>query len=105
MDYIDQTNTKNIVLDRCIWDEYVYGKIFNRPINLDRIQEIDAMMAKLGFTIVIMHKKVRLADELVIADNGEFYILYGDVQKATKCRTIWLQSDDEDCATQALKIL
>lgn len=107
LDFIAQAGLQNVVLDRCIWDEYVYGTAMDRTVDLPMIRRMDQIMADMDFLIVIMYKSNHvIQDDLVNQSHlKKIERSYSDVYDWTKCRVMYLNAESEDCFDQSLQIL
>ena len=108
--FIEQTKT-SVILDRWVPSDYMYSKLFNRPINYDTIFNIDERLSKLNTTIIYCHKN-KEAFEFDEEDkefiNMTMYDkmteLYREYSDKSKCNHLWLNTSDENLFEQTKQI-
>lgn len=105
-DFISQTN-QSIILDRCFWDEYVYGKAFNRVIDRKRLVELDYQMAKLGFSLVLLvRNNYNMKDDIIPeSKQKELEDNYYEVLQMTGCKTTIVNVEFENPKQSLLEII
>lgn len=110
-DFIEQADIKDIVLDRCFWDEFVYSVALNREFNKqdwERMLELDARIAKLDFKIVFMYKPNHIITGEHLITTEHLPVIerqYAEVYATTICSAQYLDSSSQDSEDQILKIL
>ncbi len=100
----------SMISDRGYPSEWVYSKAFNRRTIESRIFELDERYAKLGAKIIILDKnpekfqkdKTKLID---FEKYTEIRDLYHQFHTITHCKSIILDTSDENITNQLTKIL
>jgi deoxyadenosine/deoxycytidine kinase len=109
VDFFEQTNQDNLVLDRFHPTEYVYSKEFNRQSNDLAIDLIDLKMKSLDACIIYCYKTsyTKYEDEFIEWKRIESLRLrYDDyMTNITKLPVIWLNTHNENLEFQIRDII
>ena len=113
LDFLSQVKV-NVVIDRHIPSEYVYGVVNKREINFDLIKKIDTKWADLGAKLVICEKQYfkedefsqeELLEESKLDEVKKYFRLYSEIT-AMKCLVLDTTSHDTlDHAQQIRKFI
>lgn len=100
IEFLEQTGY-SIILDRSYPSEYVYGRVFNRPVDDKFILELDERYSQLNTTIIICDKRDAFKgykeDEVVdVCNLVVIKKTYKQFFKLTKCNTIFLDTTKQN---------
>ena len=109
--FLVQTHT-SVVLDRSWPCEKVYSKVFGRETDHDVLKQLDDVYHGMNALIVIAYRSdySNVTDELfsdIITHRKlkQLHDEYMEFAKWTKCRTLFLNVDDEDLDREVKEIL
>jgi len=108
IEFLEQTGY-SIILDRCYPSEWVYSKVFARPMDEIFIDELDKKYAKLNTKIVICEKKNFIGefkdDYVKISEIVSIKKIYRRFINFTECETLLLDTAKQDLNGDIKKII
>lgn len=97
---------ERIIIDRWFWDEFVYGTVLQRRLNMPYLNRLDSMAYRLGFKIVYLEKTNPRPDEIFDkAFHPMLKAAYEELFKRTACQVIRINTDDEHTENQFKRIV
>ncbi len=108
---IEQTGV-SMIIDRFHASDYMYSKLFDRDISYRKIANIDERLSKLNALIVYCTKDEEfhidyIEDATFI--NKTMYIkmtdLYNEYSQISKCRSLWINTSDQNLEKQLETII
>lgn len=96
-----------LILDRHMPSEFVYSKVYNRPLDLDRIFHVDKKLSKLNAGIIYCYKDSFEDFEDKFVDKTHLNKLkeaYEEYFEKTAMKVLRLNTTNEDLETQLSEI-
>lgn len=95
-DFIKQTN-QNVILDRCFWDEYVYGTALGRKVDCKKIAELDDAMYDLKFSLVYVSRpNHKIVDDVIKSElASKLAVNYRRMLWMSKCNSLEVYNNFE----------
>ena len=108
IEFLEQTGY-SIILDRCYPSEWVYSKVFARPMDEIFLDELDKKYAKLKPKIIVCEKKNFIGefkdDYIKISEIVSIKNCYRRFINFTECETLLLDTTKQDLDGDIKKII
>jgi hypothetical protein len=107
IDFLEQTKYSAII-DRFHASEYVYSRVYGRPVDVDKLNKIDELLTKIGGVIIYCYKDDMFGfyDEIVEKEKIEFLKnKYWDWTENTNMPVLRLNTESEDLNAQLETII
>lgn len=107
LDLLRQTS-QPIIMDRCFWDEFVYGQVYNRPFNEAILKRMVKLASDLEIVTIYCYKDtIEYKDDLILPEDlplikkayEKFLIKWGIPNQ------LWLNTTDQKIDEQLIRIL
>ena len=107
LQFLEQTGY-SVIFDRAYESEWVYSRVMNYITDERKIWDIDRKFAVMNAHMVICHKDLRnYQDDTFSVEDGGYRArdYYFDFHKLTLCRSLLLNTDDENLDKQITTIM